>query len=165
VRTPLQRFWAKVAIDPETGCWLWQGASCPQPTNPANRYGYISAGARRSMLVHRFAYETFRGPIADGLTIDHLCRTTLCANPDHLEPVPHLVNVQRGLLQKHPVTVAAAERHCVRGHWMGETNTYTDSRARTRCRECHAQRMRRFRQRTTRERGELPVREPATTTA
>ena len=41
-------------------------------------------------------FEKHKGPIADGLLLDHLCQIPLCVNPDHLDPVLHIVNVQRG---------------------------------------------------------------------
>lgn len=49
------------------------------------------------MYAHRAFYEKYRGPIADKMVIDHLCRNTSCVNPDHLEPVPPHVNSWRGL--------------------------------------------------------------------
>jgi imidazolonepropionase-like amidohydrolase len=49
---------------------------------------------------HRVIYERERGPIPGGLTLDHLCRNRRCVNPEHLEPVPVQVNVQRGELAK-----------------------------------------------------------------
>lgn len=42
-------------------------------------------------------YELLVGPIPEGLTIDHLCRNTMCVNPDHLEPVTHRENLMRGV--------------------------------------------------------------------
>jgi hypothetical protein len=68
-------------------CVEWTGAR-----QPGRGYGRL--GIR---LAHRLAYEQARGPIPDGLVIDHLCRNTGCVNPDHLEAVTQAVNVQRGL--------------------------------------------------------------------
>jgi hypothetical protein len=50
--------------------------------------------------MYRRYYEQAKGPIPDGLVIDHLCRVSLCVNPDHLEAVTEAVNVQRGNLAK-----------------------------------------------------------------
>lgn len=59
-------------------------------------YGVVRDGLRGNNVgVHRVAWEMERGPIPEGLTIDHLCRVTLCANVLHLEPVPLLENVMR----------------------------------------------------------------------
>lgn len=70
----------------DSGCWIWQGS--------VSNTGYGRIGSR---YAHRVSYERSNGPIPDGLTIDHLCRTTLCVNPDHLEPVTHRENVLRGM--------------------------------------------------------------------
>jgi hypothetical protein len=58
-------FWAKVEKD--SGCWQWTGSK--------TKSGYGNIGvAGRTVYAHRFAYEIASGPIAEGLTIDHLCR-------------------------------------------------------------------------------------------
>ena len=71
------------------GHWLWTGA-----VNEGG-YGIVSRG-----LAHRRAYELFVGPLPDykttGITVDHLCAEKMCCRPDHLDPVPHIVNVRRG---------------------------------------------------------------------
>ncbi len=84
------RFWDNIHID-ASGCWLWLGA-----TNDVG-YGVIGANSRNH-YVHRLSYAWFVGaiPPEGDLTIDHLCRTTLCANPDHLELVSRIENFRRG---------------------------------------------------------------------
>jgi hypothetical protein len=47
------------------------------------------------IYVHRLAYIEAKGEIADGMTIDHLCRIRNCINPDHLEEVTLSENVRR----------------------------------------------------------------------
>jgi hypothetical protein len=49
---------------------------------------------------HRYFYEQHRGPIPDGLVIDHLCRVPACVNPEHLEATNQFENVRRGRLPK-----------------------------------------------------------------
>lgn len=97
--TPVaERFWPKVNKDgpipqhrPDLGqCWVWTKAMI-------KGYGTINLGQDHGkMLAHRWSYEDANGPIPDGLELDHLCRNPPCVNPAHLEPVTHLVNVQRG---------------------------------------------------------------------
>lgn len=77
--TPLCRFWFKVARS--DGCWEWRGAR-----NQAAGYGRFDANGTR-YLAHRYAYELLRGPIPHGMQLDHLCRNTMCVNPDHVEVV------------------------------------------------------------------------------
>lgn len=40
--------------------------------------------------------ELHVGPIPTGKELDHLCRNATCSNPDHLEPVTHKENFNRG---------------------------------------------------------------------
>lgn len=70
------------------GCWLWAGAP------GKNGYGRISV-ENTVRYAHRVSYETFVGPIPQGLTIDHLCRVRMCINPGHLEPVTLAENTRR----------------------------------------------------------------------
>lgn len=72
-----------------SGCWVWLGASTK------GGYGLINV-RQLNKCAHRVSYETYIGPIPDGLTIDHLCRFTLCVNPAHLEPVSITENILRG---------------------------------------------------------------------
>jgi hypothetical protein len=70
-------------------CWIWQGV--PE----ASGYARVQYRGRR-WAVHRAFYTQLVGEIPPGLTIDHLCRTRLCVNPEHLEPVTHVENAKRG---------------------------------------------------------------------
>lgn len=76
-------------VDSESECWLWQRA--------IDRDGY---GRRHAKPAHRYIYERERGPIPDGLQLDHLCRTPRCVNPDHLEPVTAAENRRRADLAR-----------------------------------------------------------------
>lgn len=70
-------------------CWIWTGAK-------GDGYGQVWENGRM-VGVHRWMYEQAYGPIAEGLVIDHLCRTPACCNPAHLEPVTQAENVRRGM--------------------------------------------------------------------
>jgi hypothetical protein len=103
-----ERFWTKV--DASGDCWLWIAF--------VDRHGHGSFtalinGRKSSWRAHRLAWELLVGPIADGLTLDHLCRNRRCVNPDHLEPVPMGVNILRGV---GPSAINARKRVCIRGH-------------------------------------------------
>jgi hypothetical protein len=134
-------FWNKVrALD--NGCWEWTGA------RSSGGYGSVGLWDGRRVIgkkAHRLAFESFRGAILPGLTIDHLCRFTSCVNPMHLDAVPHRVNILRGQ------GIAArnlAKTHCVRGHarWRSRLNRRGRYVQRF-CIDCHTLRERERRQR------------------
>lgn len=76
---------------------------------------------------HRMAYEHFKGPIPDGLYIDHLCRVRCCVNPDHLEAVSNRENILRGV---GAGAIHARQKSCPLGH------PYTQLKYRRRCLVC-----------------------------
>ncbi len=115
-------------IDPD-GCWIWIGHRF------TNGYGAIGFNRpRRSRLAHRVSYELFRGPIPEGLTLDHLCRVPECINPEHLEPVTMRENILRGT---SPSATAAFRSTCLHGHPWTEANTYRAKDGSRSCRTCH----------------------------
>lgn len=93
---------------PECGCILWTGA--------LNRGGYgtfgihdRTHGVNTTKVAHKVAYEIAKGPVPEGMELDHKCRVRSCINPDHLEPVTRLENVRRGLK-------GVLRTHCINGH-------------------------------------------------
>jgi hypothetical protein len=84
-----------------TPCRLWQ--------HHLTRDGYGVTKVRgRSRSSHVVEWEAVNGPVPEGLQMDHLCRQRACGEPTHLEPVPQIVNLQRGLVAKlNPEAVLA----------------------------------------------------------
>lgn len=74
---------------PDGPCWIWQRAIS------GTGYGNAWVGGR-VVRAHIVVYQRHKGSIPPGLELDHLCRVRSCVNPDHLEPVTHIVNVLRG---------------------------------------------------------------------
>ncbi|WP_352237126.1 HNH endonuclease signature motif containing protein [Lentzea sp. NBRC 102530] len=129
------RFWRKVSVNSETGCWEWIAAL------RSNGYGAYFAGPDdRNALAHRVAYRTLVEAIPPGLDLDHLCRVRRCVNPAHLEPVTRRTNLLRG---ETVVAARAAQTHCVNGHEFDAANTYIRSAGTRDCRACHRNRERR----------------------
>lgn len=128
-KTIEERFWAKIEPEPNSGCWLWTGAG--------SRYGDFLYGSR-VMKAHRVAWLMYRGDIPPGLELDHLCRVTLCVNPQHCEAVTHRVNTRRGLSPRMTRHLAQV---CRRGHPYSDGFTYIrpDGYPEHRCRICNRQ--------------------------
>jgi hypothetical protein len=88
-RTAAERLATSYVIEPN-GCWRWSKSVTTQG------YGHVSI-AGIQYQAHRLLYILrFGRDVPAGLFPDHLCRNRWCVNPDHLEPVTHAVNVQRG---------------------------------------------------------------------
>lgn len=120
-----ERFWEKVDFSGD--CWLWMAGR--------QSGGYGSFWDAESVVkAHRYSYSLLVGTIPEGLTLDHLCRVRHCVNPDHLEPVTHVVNVQRGFgMNRRNVE----KTHCKRGHEFTLENTLPNGKSGWRkCRTC-----------------------------
>lgn len=126
--TPAERFASFCSEPDENGCVLWTSKSIGGAGYPIFTVGGELVGA------HRFAWSLVNGPIPDGMEIDHVyergCRSKLCVNHAHLEPVTHLENMRRR---------AALITHCLRGHEYTSENTKRQASPtgwKRSCREC-----------------------------
>lgn len=103
--TTAERLGRQTVVDIEAGCWLWTGR--------INNRGYgltsqTRPGAPATASAHRVSYETFVGPIPEGLQIDHLCNVPICINPEHLEPVTEPENHRRKWARIRRATAVAS---------------------------------------------------------
>lgn len=129
---PLQeRFDSKWVPEPNTGCWLWLGGltSCG--------YGAF-APVNKGEKAHRWAWMLYRGPIPEGMVIDHMCRVRSCVNPDHLRVVTPTQNTLENSASLQSQN--AKKTHCKNNHLLAGDNLYvnkhkdgTEARA---CRTC-----------------------------
>lgn len=134
-----ERFWRKVVSEPNNGCWLWIGAI---------RRGYgCLYNIDKVEQAHVVAWKLYRGPVPEGLELDHLCRVKNCVNPDHLEPVTRKVNLLRGV---GVPAVNARKTHCPYGHEYTEENTRRVPNGRN-CRICHNAAQRAYKKRKREE--------------
>lgn len=134
VKIPTEvKLWNKISPEPNTGCWLWTGA--------INSGGYSNMKhGDKYTCAHRVSYEFYRGPIPEGMVVDHLCRVKSCVNPSHMEIVTQRTNVLRGDV---PTT------HCPNGHEYTSDNTYLSKQKRgwvsKNCRICTIERAKEYR--------------------
>lgn len=124
-----ERFDARWTPEPNTGCWLWTGGLM-------NRgYGKLCFGDG-TRLAHRVSWELHRGPIPEGLVLDHVCRVRSCVNPDHLRLVTIAQNVLENSVSES--ALHAKQTHCLKGHELPPKIVGVRYR---KCMLCHPRRM------------------------
>lgn len=101
------RFAAKTDLNGPGGCHLWLGSVT------GNGYGRFYWQNNPNWQPHRLAFALANGEVDLTLTIDHLCQTRLCINPDHMEQVSLREN---GLRRNGWV-----DGTCSRGHDLRES--------------------------------------------
>lgn len=123
------------AARPDLGpCWLWDGCVGDDGYGTFSSRRLASAVHGKNFRAHRLAYEWLRGPIPEGLELDHLCRVRRCCNPWHVEPVTRQVNLLRGATI---VADYARKTRCPAGHQYDAHNTYVTKRGIRQCRACN----------------------------
>lgn len=138
-----ERFWSKVHKGGGEGCWVWTGKSV-QDGYGNLKIGSRSDGTRRTVLAHRWAYETLIGTVPEGLQLDHLCRNRRCVNPRHLRTVTMRENILCG------TSIPAQnlrKTHCINGHPFDLFNTYRSPDGRRQCKQCQRNRVTRYKER------------------
>lgn len=126
-QTSIQRFYSNILPGNFGGCWIWGKSS------DGKGYGMIWVDGR-GWSSHKFSYEYHKGKVPEGLELDHLCRVTMCVNPDHLEPVTHGVNISRS-----PGCIWFKRRamtHCKRDHPLTPENIYISKLGSRQCLGC-----------------------------
>lgn len=111
----------------KNGCWNWRGSLNEKG------YGQIWDGIK-NVRAHRWSYEYFREPIADGLVVDHMCRNRACVNPWHLRTVSPKVNALENSFGQSAIN--SRKTHCKRGHEFTQENTIFYKNGVRTCKEC-----------------------------
>ena len=114
------RFWSNV--EKTAACWNWIGSVWKNKTLPYGRFWHREI----TWSAARFIYSVVHGKIPEGLTIDHLCKNSLCVNPNHLEAVTMKENILRG---NGLAALNSRKNACPKGHsYEGNLVIYAGAR-------------------------------------
>lgn len=84
----LERFHSRYIPEPNTGCWLWEGAI------DTKGYGQIRT-KERLWQAHRFSLFIEMGDkFKHNLCVLHICDNSYCVNPKHLRQGTHQDNMR-----------------------------------------------------------------------
>jgi len=111
LRDQVAKDFAHLTRNGDDGCLVWTGCK--------DKKGYGKVCREKTCQnAHRYIYRVYKGAIEEGHTVDHLCRNRACVNPDHLEAVPHIINVRRGTTG----ITNLSKTHCPKGHEYSRVN-------------------------------------------
>lgn len=107
--------------EPELDCWI--------STYSTGSHGYAQIGwggseitKRGVVLAHRASWEHVNGPMPIGKTLDHICKSRKCVNPDHMRVLENYENARRTSGRDWPLG------ECVNGHSNEHLQVFPDGR-------------------------------------
>jgi hypothetical protein len=100
-----------IAYGAKDECWLWTGTTMDPSAGRAKDYRLpvisafdpLDASTARKTTAYRVVFMLYKGPIPEGMTVDHICWNPLCCNPDHLQ----LLTVAENSARKDPAKIEA----------------------------------------------------------
>lgn len=87
-QSDIERFWSRV--NKTESCWEWTAGRF-RPTYGPGYGAFVCTG--KTWRAHRWAWQTFVGPIPAGLSVLHHCDNPICVRPDHLFLGDHKANM------------------------------------------------------------------------
>jgi hypothetical protein len=125
----MQRFAAKFAVAPASGCFIWLGGKT------SSGYGSFKV-CGKPMGAHRYAYALMRGRIPAGFEIDHMCGNRACVRPAHLQAVTRAQN-ERFKVTRDRTHHETNKTHCPQGHPYAGENLYVRPSGKRGCWSCN----------------------------
>jgi hypothetical protein len=120
-----------VAMGPN-GCHLSRHSTAKPPRLPYAQVTWVKGPRQRyNVVAHRAAWTAVHGPIPEGMTVDHLCRTPRCVRVDHLRLLSRSENSRRNHGHDYP-----AGWSCSRGHDPSYRQPRFGGRTGTHCTAC-----------------------------
>lgn len=136
-----ERFWVKVEMIPFHSCWEW--SACTLDFG----HGQFNVGNKKRILAHVYSYILHKGPVPEGLQVNHTCDNPGCVNPDHLYSGTQQDNMDD--IRERKRSGHLKKTHCPQGHEYSPDNLlkrddgYRDCKicARRRNSECQKKRL------------------------
>lgn len=123
-------FWNRVHKGKK--CWNWLGG---KDTKGYGTFFFESENTyKRYKKAHLISYILTKGPIPNGMLIDHLCKNKSCVNPDHLEAVTSRENSLRAT--NTIASINASKTHCPVGHPLDGDNLIISKNGHNGARRC-----------------------------
>jgi hypothetical protein len=134
----MDRFLDRVSPEPNTGCWLWDGAATQVKGVTKNCYGVMAEKGKNVKATHISLMLHGQDKPSDHAIACHSCDVSMCVNPEHLSWGTYSSNLREAVERSGTaIHWLGGKTHCLRGHEYTPDNTYTYRGVKS-CRTCRS---------------------------